>query len=534
MGKVVWGHPLGNVRLRIVAVTALLLAGASVVSMVLLRTALMQRLDEEISTTLDREIEEFEILADGINPRTGEAFGDDMEAVFELYFAREVPDEGETLLALVDDEVFKAESDAAAIPVEDLAEPIAIWLDDDARREGRMATPSGEIRYQIVSIAAGDRQGAFVALNLPREEQQEIDGAVATFGAIQAVTILVAMIIGYALSGQVLRPLRSLADTARTISETDLTRRMVVRGNDEASRISWAFNDMLARLESAFGTQRRFLDEASHELRAPLTVIRGHVELLDLEDDPAERAATTELITGEIDRMNRMVEDLLTLARAERPDFLDLGPVELEQWTTEFFSKAKMLGQREWQLEAVAEGIIRADGQRLTQAVMQLVANACQHGEEGGTVRVGSELQGRTLRIWVQDDGEGVHPDDADKIFGRFQRGRHGRRSTGLGLSIVTAIAEAHGGRAVLVREVSPGARFEIVIPHTVPVPGYQATLRTSHRRDVGFENRADDCDQVCQRERFDDVAGDSKILGHRTVSRIAAGGHDDNRYPAS
>jgi signal transduction histidine kinase len=472
-------HPLGNVRLRIVAVTALLLAGASAVSLVLLSTALTQRLDEEITTALVREIEEFELLAGGVNPSTGDPFGDDLEAVFDLYFAREVPDEGETLVAFVSGELYMAESDSAALPTEALAEPIAIWLDERERQSGWMMVDAGEIHYQVVPVAADERAGTFVAVNFPFKEQQEINQAVGTLGLIEGITILVATVIAYLLSGQVLRPLRSLADTARRISETDLTQRMPIRGNDEASGISKAFNDMLARLESAFGTQRRFLDEASHELRAPLTVIRGHLELLELEDDPDERAATTALITGEIDRMNRMVEDLLTLARAERPDFLDAEPVDLAAWTAECFSKARMLGARDWRLDRAASGVVEADAQRLTQAVMQLAANACQHSVEGSIVRIGSERSGGTLRIWVQDEGEGVPPEDAERIFERFQRGRHERRSTGLGLSIVMAIAEAHGGRAVLVESAAPGARFEITIPVAVSGPERQPSART-------------------------------------------------------
>ena len=461
-------HLFGNVRLRIVAVTALLLAGASIVSFFLLRTALTQRLDEEITTALIREVEEFQILNEGVNPRTGQPFGDDLEAVYDLYFAREVPDEGETLIGFVDDELYKFERDRDGLPVEEIADPIEAWIDSGTAQAGRADTSSGEIYYRVVPIEAGDRTSTFAAVNLPREELREIDQAVATLGFIEGITILVATVIGYLLSGQVLRPLRSLADTARRISETDLTQRMPTHGDAESVRISQAFNDMLARLEIAFDTQRRFLDEASHELRAPLTVIRGHVELLDLEDDPEERVATTTLITSEIDRMNRMVEDLLTLARAERPDFLDLEPLELQNWTADCFSKARMLGDRDWHLDATASGTIRADGQRLTQAVMQLAANAVQHSTDGSVIRLGTRFTDGTLTAWVDDEGAGVAPEDADRIFERFHRGRHDGRSSGLGLSIVQAICEAHGGHAQLVPRAGPGSRFEIRIPATV------------------------------------------------------------------
>src|SRR5690606_991065 len=218
--------------------------------------------------------------------------------------------------------------------------------------------------------------------------------------------------IGYVLAGRVLRPLRSLAETARKISDTDLTRRIPVRGQDEASQIASAFNDMLARLERAFATQRQFLDESSHELRAPLTVIRGHLELMDLEDDPRERAAIVSLLTDEIDRMNRMVEDLLTLARAQRPDFLAVDEVEVGAWTEEVFRKASVLVASVWAVGASAALVARPDEERLTQVVMRLAVNVGQPIGAGVRVDVGSLLRVSRLVIFVEDDGPGIPDED--------------------------------------------------------------------------------------------------------------------------
>ncbi|GAA4410309.1 ATP-binding protein [Fodinibacter luteus] len=455
----------GNMRLRILAAMAVLLAFSYAVSLVLLRNVLAERLDVEIRTALTRELEEFRLLAAGTDPLTGEPFGDDLEAVFDLYYAREVPDEGETLLTFIDREPYRTEADSQALPVEGLAGPIDFWLDQTEPRSGTLVTPDGDISYVVLPIAAADRHGHFIAANFPRAEREEIDDAVTTQAFILAATIVVATLIGYALAGRVLRPLRQLADTALSITETGLTQRIPVRGQDEASQIAMAFNDMIGRLESAFANQRRFLDEASHELRAPLTVIRGHLELLDLEDDPDERAATTTLITDEIDRMNRMVEDLLTLARAERPDFLTLGPLDLEEWTHEVFRKTSVLCARGWQLEGAARATVLADAQRLTQAVTQLAENACQHSPGAATVWMGSAVEGRVATIWLEDDGAGVAAGDEERIFQRFARGRGGR-SSGLGLSIVAAIADAHGGTArVVPGRGGRGARFEVRFP---------------------------------------------------------------------
>ena len=301
-----WQGLLGSMRVRILAAAVVLLAGSSAVSIVLLRSVLLERLDEEITIGLERETEEFQLLGAGRNPNTGLPFGDDLVSVFDVYFAREVPDEGETILAFVGTQLYRAEAAPDAVPPERLGEAISHWLTLRAPETGSRATPAGEARYSAVPLAGRDGPGLLMVVNFPRNERAEINGAVATQALIQFGTILIASLVGLGLAGRVLRPLGALADTAQTISGTDLTRRIPVRGKDEASRIAGAFNDMLTRLERAFTTQREFLDDANHELRAPLTVIRGHVELLDLLPDAEERA--------DLDRVDRRRD------RADEPD----------------------------------------------------------------------------------------------------------------------------------------------------------------------------------------------------------------------
>ncbi|TDD68625.1 HAMP domain-containing histidine kinase [Jiangella aurantiaca] len=455
---------LGGMRVRILAAVIVLLAGSSVVSILLLRGALLERLDEEIEGNMHRETDEFRTAAERLLPPDRAPTEADLTAVYDAYFAREVPDEGETLISFIGPDIYITESAANAVPASELGDAIRFWLSLDEDTEDEIDTSGGTARFIALPLREGSTDGLFVIANFPAGEQQELTAAIGAQALIHFGTIVLASVVGWFLAGRVLRPLNTLADTARVISETDLTRRIPGRGDDEASRIATAFNDMLARLERAFATQRDFLDEVSHELRAPLTVIRGHVELLDLEDDPQERASTTLLITNEIDRMNRMVEDLLTLARAERPDFLTPEPVDLEMWTHDMFRKASMLCSRTWELEACASGVLWADSQRLTQAIMQLAENACQHTEATATVRIGSEVDGGFVRLWVHDDGPGVAAEDAERIFERFVRSSGRRTGSGLGLSIVAAIAEAHGGYARLNPHAGPGALFEIFI----------------------------------------------------------------------
>jgi signal transduction histidine kinase len=268
------------------------------------------------------------------------------------------------------------------------------------------------------------------------------------------------------VAGRVLAPLRLLADTARSIGESDLTRRIPVTGRDEIADLSRTFNAMLDRLEAAFATQRQFVSDASHELRTPITIVRGHLELLG--DDPEERRETIALVTDELDRMSRFVDDLLVLAKAERDDFLRVAEVELGALTDELLEKATALGDRGWRLESRGEAVLVADRQRLTQAVMGLAQNAVEHTNSGDPVWLGTDADRREARLWVRDSGPGVAAEDQERIFARFARASASRRRSegaGLGLAIVRAIAEAHGGRVALSSRPGDGATFTVIIP---------------------------------------------------------------------
>ncbi len=170
-----------------------------------------------------------------------------------------------------------------------------------------------------------------------------------------------------------------------------------------------AFNRMLDRLTVAFASQREFIRDVSHELRTPIAVSRGHLELLAEGHirDEADRREAIALVTGELDRMNRFVEDLLLLAKAESPDFLQLETVPLELLTDELVSKARGIADRRWVIDAPPRRSIVADRQRITQAVMNLAQNAVAHTEAGDEIAIGASADGEEAAIWVRDTGVG-------------------------------------------------------------------------------------------------------------------------------
>ena len=459
-----------SVRVRILASYVILLAAASLVSVFVARQVLLVRLDDRIQDDLAQEVREFRTLAvGGTDPATGRPFGDNVNRIFRVFLSRNVPGEGEEQIAIPRRGRTRYErSDRAEFVIR---EPfVSRWKRLEDEEEGEIDTPAGPAQYVAVPVRAGDRTlGAFVVAIFSEEEREEVNEVVRIVAAVSAGVLLLATVIAFLTAGRVLAPLRGLRDAARTITGTDLTQRIDVEGNDELAELGRTFNAMLDRLDNAFTSQREFIRDAGHELRTPITVIRGHLELLAAgQEDPAERAETIALVTDELDRMSRFVADLMLLARAERPDFLEYETVDVGELTRDLLAKAESLAARDWQLETNGRGLIVADRQRLTQAVMNLADNAARHTGEGDAIVLGSSVNAREARLWVRDSGPGIDPEEREAIFERLSRGRRARGSyegTGLGLAIVRAVAEAHGGRVELRSEPGAGAEFEVVVP---------------------------------------------------------------------
>jgi two-component system OmpR family sensor kinase len=457
-----------SARSRILASYLVLLLFSTVLSTVALRQVLLARTGERVDDALVQETQEFRRLAEeGRDPRTSKPFGNNVRAIFDVFLARNVPAEREAFYSFVNARPYRQTFDPS-LPEVRVAEIDS--LASTTRSDGGEAElPDGRrIRYLVVPVQAdGRRHGVFaVGLDLSGEVD-EVNDALRLAAGVSIAVLLLASLLAWIVAGRVLAPLRVLRDTARSISESDLTRRIPVRGDDELADLARNFNQMVDRLEEAFASQKAFISDAGHELRTPITIVRGHLDVMG--DHPEDRRETLELVSDELDRMTRLVNDLLLLAKATRPDFLQPETIALEDLTRDLFAKASALARRDWRLGTVASGRIVADRQRLTQAVMNLSQNAAAHTGEDDAIELGSELVNGDARLWVRDTGPGVPMEQQDRIFERFVRLDRASDGSGLGLAIVAAVAEAHGGRVELDSRPGAGARFTVIVPVEPP-----------------------------------------------------------------
>ncbi|MDQ2675623.1 MAG: HAMP domain-containing histidine kinase [Actinomycetota bacterium] len=453
---------LGDVRTRVLASFFILLVVSTAVSLLVLRQVLIARIGNDVRETLTAQVEPLRILATtGRDPETGEPIHGDLDRIFSAYIRQErAPDDG-FFLTFVDGELNQAEPEGTQLPAE-LAKLASI---QEPAAE-RLSIGGEELQYVAVPIRGGNEAGVLVAAESLEDEREQVESAVTLAIAVSVVVTLLASLFIWLAAGRAVQPLRALSRTTRTITETDLSDRVDVHGGDEIAELGRTFNGMLDRLESAFEDQKEFLADVGHELRTPITVIRGHLETLG--DDPSEREEATTVIHGELERMSRLVDDLLLLARSDRADFLRPEPLDLDLFTHDLLAKARTLGSRQWQVDRADVALFVGDPHRLTSAVMNLAQNAVKHTRDDQVIAIGSSNEGGVIRIWVRDEGLGIEPHEQERIFERFARGlqqrEHGH-GAGLGLAIVKAITEAHGGWVELESRPGTGSTFSLVIP---------------------------------------------------------------------
>jgi two-component system OmpR family sensor kinase len=358
-------------------------------------------------------------------------------------------------------------------------------------------TEAGTLRLLTRPIVRSGRTVATLSvgetLASVRRAQQGVINALLLAGSL---TLAAAILLGAALAARIVQPLRRMARTAARVDAGDLAPRIHAQGPpDEIHVLADAFDHMLDRLEDAFARQRGFVADASHELRTPLTVIRGQLEVLSRQAAPSaeevrrtERIARTELV-----RMERLVDDLLLLARADEGALVHAQDIELEPFVHHFFESLTTTADRRFELTGEAEGTLYADPDRVAQALHNLARNAIQHTTEGGLVRLRVTTEKKHVELAIEDDGPGIPQSERTRVFDRFHRAEARRRSgSGLGLSIVRAIADAHHGSVTASDSPEGGARVSIVLPgwrHEAPTR--TRDIATSVGRDRSPDVRA-------------------------------------------
>jgi len=287
---------------------------------------------------------------------------------------------------------------------------------------------------------------------------------VAVLGALAALSLWIVR-LG-------LRPLREIEETATAITAGDLSHRVAVENErTEVGRVGMAINDMLARIEASDQRLRRFVADASHELRTPLAAVRAYAELFSrgAESRPEDLARSMSGITREAERMSVLVEDLLLLARLDEGRPLERERVQLDELVGEAVETARALDpDRAVELEVEPVAVL-GDRDRLRQIVDNLLSNVRSHTPAGSPARVVVGREDGRAVIEVSDTGPGLTPEELDRIFERFYRadGSRSRASggVGLGLSIVAAVARAHGGSVGARSDAGRGATFRIELP---------------------------------------------------------------------
>src|SRR4051794_5311824 len=332
---------------------------------------------------------------------------------------------------------------------------------------------AGALRAYSRTIEAGGKRIGVFRVADPRAPIIRAQSVLRnTLLLVGAIALVVALAVAAWLATLITRPLRRMASVASAVDAGDLSHRIgKVNAADEVNVLADSFDHMLDRLEAAFRRQREFVSDASHELRTPLTVLRGQTELLRrVGQDADERRRVTDTLLRELDQMNRLVDDMLSLAKAESGELVRPRPLDLDDYLQDLERDLPLLGDRAYRFEGLHEGTLEADPERLTQVFRNLVRNAIRHTAPGDRITVFAGASDGRIEFSVADTGPGIPPEQLERIFDRFHRTDEGRDrdhgGSGLGLPIARAIVEAHGGRIWAESPAGGGGRIRSGLPH--------------------------------------------------------------------
>ena len=349
-----------SVRFRILAWYFLLTTCTVLVSVVATRQIFCSLLESRTQEALKAEVSKFDRLVEQLVDDKSARLKTIVEEVLSLH----VLTRDKYILAIIEGQIFNDRSLPLPEAIANNSTLLEEWTEVSSLTKGELMVSDGPFYYVAKPIEINGVEGVLVALRDARVDYQTGTGIVILVIKVATVVLTLFSAIAWVTAGRVLLPLRQVTKTARMITQTDMSKRITVTGNDEIAELSATFNAMLDRLSSAFETQQEFLKDAGHELRTPITVIQGHLEILKYR--PEKQEETMALVTDELSRMNRLVNDLLLIAKAEQPHFLKIKSEELDWFTEELYFKARAIAKRDWRLESKGLSPVAIDKGRLT------------------------------------------------------------------------------------------------------------------------------------------------------------------------
>jgi two-component system, OmpR family, sensor kinase len=323
-------------------------------------------------------------------------------------------------------------------------------------------------------VVRGVRSATVVAATDTRQTGKDVGRVRALAIGEGLIALLAAMGGCYLMLRRLLRRVARITTTAADIGAGALDRRLGEQASDEVGHLAATFDAMADRLAAAMTGQRRLLSDVSHQLRTPLTVARGHLEVLQRSGsaDPVEVRETVDLVVDEIDHMKALVEQLLMLGRAMEPDFLAVEPVDVRSFCADLVDAAHVLARRRWVHPTAPDIVVAVDAAKLRGALLNLIDNAVRATGDSDTVAVVvRRLADGGLGFAVEDSGPGIPAERRQQVLERFARpGAADTEGTGLGLAIASAVARAHGGDLTIGESEYGGCAVTLVLPPSVVV----------------------------------------------------------------
>jgi two-component system, OmpR family, sensor kinase len=326
---------------------------------------------------------------------------------------------------------------------------------------GQLDGSHGPVLYAAVPLGAST---AVQAISID-QRMELVTLSTTTFAIAGTIVLLAVAVAGWFVTGVLFSPLRQLRDTADAITLADLGTRLPPQGNDEIADLTSSVNSMLDRLAMSVDAQRQLLDDVRHELKTPITIVRGHLEMMD-PADPHDVSETRDLGIAELDRLSRLVDDIDALAVVEA-GALTTEVISVAALTERVGELVSAIPHHTWTIESRGRASIQGDHDRLVQAWLQLADNAAKYTPEGTPIEIGSSVGDTNVDLWVRDHGPGIPPAARHRVFRRFDRvsTRRGVEGSGLGLSIVDAIAKAHDGYCSVSDTPGGGATVTLRLP---------------------------------------------------------------------